>query len=460
MATRILVVDDSPTIRTVVSTILERNGYDPKIAIDGQDAYDALASGEVKADLVLTDFVMPRLNGYQLCRALRDNAELTNMPVVLMSAKADRIRDQFVQQTGALDAITKPFDAQALVAVIENALRRVNTVRASVERLSSAAPVEATDTKSEPDLLARTDTVEIAAKAVPSARDVAKRLASVVMSTLASLPEVISSEDVSKALEDKLAGDGVLESVGSAADVALSGDLGVVPMGAVLQLLQAENQTGVLVCRHGSAEVRAAFREGLINLVESSGAGAEFRLGRFFVEEGILKPEEIEAFMSTSERGGAKRQPLGMALLAAGKIVEPQLRSALTQQSNELLYEVLRWPSGRFELRREPASPLATNARLGMPVASAVMEGFRRVDEWRAIERSIGSFDSVLLRDDAAFGSLEVAALPAKEKAVLDAAQGDKTVREIVSASNLSSFDACRILAQFLEARVLRRRAG
>jgi CheY-like chemotaxis protein len=67
MATRILVVDDSPTIRTVVSTILERNGYEPMIASDGQDAYDALSSGEVKADLLLVDFAMPRMNGYQLC---------------------------------------------------------------------------------------------------------------------------------------------------------------------------------------------------------------------------------------------------------------------------------------------------------------------------------------------------------------------------------------------------------
>src|SRR5262245_37870480 len=112
MPTRILVVDDSPTIRTVVSTILERNGYDPKVAFDGQDAYDALASGEVTADLVLVDFVMPNMNGYQFCRALRENADLTTTPVVLMSAKADRIRDHFVEETGALDAITKPFDAQ------------------------------------------------------------------------------------------------------------------------------------------------------------------------------------------------------------------------------------------------------------------------------------------------------------------------------------------------------------
>jgi hypothetical protein len=95
-----------------------------------------------------------------------------------------------------------------------------------------------------------------------------------------------------------------------------------------------------------------------------------------------------------------------------------------------------------------------------MPVASAVMEGFRRVDEWRMLERTLGSFDAVLVRDDSAFGTLDVASLPPREKAVLDAVDGERTVRAIVTASHLSSFDACRILVQFLEARVLRRRAS
>jgi len=146
--------------------------------------------------------------------------------------------------------------------------------------------------------------------------------------------------------------------------------------------------------------------------------------------------------------------------LALGKITESQLRSALTRQSSELLYEVLRWQSGRFELRRELPSELADSARLGMPVASAVMEGFRRVDEWRVLERTIGDFESVLLRDDAAFGTLDVASLPQRERIVLDAVDGERSVRAIIAASHLSSFDACRILVQLMEARVLRRRTN
>src|SRR6516162_2067846 len=128
MAARILVVDDSSTIRKVVCSILDRHGFDVVPAADGASALDILSRGEgeerQKFDLILLDFIMPRMNGFQFCRALRNREDLRKMPVLLMSAKSERIREQFVQQTGAVDAITKPFDAQALVAVIEGALTK------------------------------------------------------------------------------------------------------------------------------------------------------------------------------------------------------------------------------------------------------------------------------------------------------------------------------------------------
>jgi DNA-binding response OmpR family regulator len=538
MTSRILVVDDSPTIRRVVSAILERHGYEAALASDGEDAMNALQSGEVKVDLVLLDFVMPRMNGYQFCRALRSDVELSMMPVVLMSAKSDRIRDQFVQQTGAIDAITKPFDAQALVAVVENALRRVNSGRASSARLPD---LDAEEPVSAP--------IEFETRRTHVAQIVATKLAHIVTRTLADKPGSTPGE-LAAALTERLAKDALLEMVEAVRDLerggapggsVLSGDLGVVPIGAVLQLLQVENQTGVLVCRSGTADVVATFRSGLIDLVQSSGAGDEFRLGRYFVEEGIVTPKQIDDVMQRvrAEQGRAhdtskdahqhdseaprsrvnvrnevppalasdpiisvkgpdtvrddeqtrvtlpglpqsggirvstvpgsappptdvdpKRRLLGAALLAFGKITESQLRTALTRQSSELLYEVLRWSKGRFDFRAEPASDVVESAQLGLPVASVVMEGFRRVDEWRVLERTLGSFDAVLVRDALALGPIDMGTLPPKEKVVLDAVDGERTVRAIIAASHLSSFDACRVLVQFLEARVLRRRAS
>ncbi|MBX3229878.1 MAG: response regulator [Labilithrix sp.] len=486
MATRILVVDDSPTIRHIVSTLLERNGYEPQVASDGEDAYEALASGEVEADLVLLDFVMPRMNGFQFCRALRANERLAKTPVVLMSAKGDKIRDQFVEQTGALDAITKPFDAQALVAVVENALRKLANQRSSVERLPD---FEADDLASTDERPLRREP-ELTTRRTHVAQVIAQKLAAIAARAAMDRPEIVGRPAFTDAIVERLSNEAIVEMIETIGDLdrdeaggaLLAGDLGIVPIGAVLQLLQAESQTGVLVCKRDAFEVRATFREGEIDLVQSSGAGDEFRLGRFFVEEGILEPreieemtartvvpaepllptstEEVEAPRSTVQpKESQKPVPLGMALMKAGKVDAEQLERALTRQSSELLYEVLRWSYGRFELRREAPSELAQNARLGMPVASVVMEGFRRVDEWRAIERSLGSFDTVLLRDDAAFGRLDKASLPPRERQVLDAVDGERTVRAIAAAGFMSTFDVCRIVVQFLEARVLRRRA-
>jgi DNA-binding response OmpR family regulator len=503
MASRILVVDDSPTIRRVVSAILERNGYEPTLAADGQDAMNALSSGEVKADLILLDFVMPRMNGYQFCRALRDNAELAMTPVVLMSAKGDRIRDQFVQQTGAIDAITKPFDAQALVAVVENALRRLSTqTRVSSQKLPEL---------DEPDESTTAEVVEFETRRTRVAQIVAQKLAATLTKTMDDSARAPGT-DLTKALAVRLEQEGIVEMIEAVRNLettemapALEGDLAALPIGAILQLLQTESQSGTLVCKGPDATISATFRAGLVDVVQSSGASDEFRLGRYFVEQGMATPADIDDILRgptdeplpqssvhirqdagsspavsvvpatvredpharlTMPQSGPAPEPfsvkprlLGAALLETKKITEAELKAALSQQSSELLYDVLRWSKGRFEFRREPASAVAENARLGLPVAALVMEGFRRVDEWRVLEKTLGSFDAVLVREDLALGKLDAAELPERERRMLDLVDGERTVRQLIAGSHMSSFDACRVLVQFLEARVLRRRA-
>ncbi len=108
----------------------------------------------------------------------------------------------------------------------------------------------------------------------------------------------------------------------------------------------------------------------------------------------------------------------------------------------------------------EPLPALAASARLGLPVASVVMEGFRRVDEWRVVEASLGSFDAVLLADSAAVDALGVERLAKPEQRLLEMIDGERSVREIVAHSHMSSFDACKILFSLLEARLVRRRAA
>jgi len=420
----------------------------------------------------------------------------------------------------------------------------MNQGRLSQGRLPDMEDVEAlpTSTKSLPGL----DAEQMRMRA---AMQVGARIGAAVAPLLAKLPPGASGDraQIASAITNGMSFDTVRELMRGLRDVdvgegtlALSGDIGVIPIGAVLQMLQVEAQTGLITVSNGKSEVTITMRAGLIDLVQSRGAGDEFRLGRFLVEEGLVTPEEIDALLKdhprprerslevegsrmltddvsaparasqdrisangdrisasgersalTGERlsgpgdrrssvpphaGGttprdgvrAPRLLLGDVLVQSGRVSPEQLRSALARQSSELVYEVLRWPRGQFEFRAQPSHALALKAQLGLPVASVVMEGFRRVDEWRLVEAGLGSFESVLVRDPMALemlpqGGIEVTVsggLSRQERVVLGAIDGERTVREIIAASHMSSFDACRILMQFLEARLVRRRQG
>jgi CheY-like chemotaxis protein len=127
MPGRVLVVDDSATVRKIVRAVLEEAGYEVSDAPDGQQALEIIQRHPF--DLCLVDFVMPRLNGYQFAQAVRSIAHLRTLPIVLMSAKADQIGERFMRQTAAIDAITKPFPPDAILAVVAHALGRKDTSR-------------------------------------------------------------------------------------------------------------------------------------------------------------------------------------------------------------------------------------------------------------------------------------------------------------------------------------------
>jgi hypothetical protein len=82
------------------------------------------------------------------------------------------------------------------------------------------------------------------------------------------------------------------------------------------------------------------------------------------------------------------------------------------------------------------------------------------VDEWRLVETGLGSFESVLQQDPAAVESIDIDRLATAEQRLLKMVDGERTIREIIEQSHMSSFEACKILFQVLEARLVRRRAA
>ncbi|MEJ7735732.1 MAG: response regulator [Polyangiaceae bacterium] len=453
---RVLVVDDSPTILKVVSAILARHGYEPTTARDGLAGIELVKKGH-KYDLILLDFVMPRMNGYQFCRELRSNPAHRSLPVVLMSAKGDKIRGQFVQQTGAVDAITKPFDARALVAVIEGALSKTAEGR--------ARPVPEGDTMPEEDTIAdsvpRPSVVPRQMRqraAIELAQQIANAVAPAVMAlteeeraneaaVIATIARTMNGEVVSS-LATTLR-DYELEG----AREVMSGDIGAIPLAEILQVLQMQRQTGVLRVTNARTAITLSLRQGLVDLVQSRGAADEFRLGRYFLEKGLLSRERLDTILK--ERGDPGQVLLGELLVTSGAVGREDLVDALCRQSSELVYDLMRWPYGRFSFTKEAFRPEVEQARLGLGVSGLVLEGFRRVDEWRLMEGTI-HFDQVVYVDRSALETVGLEKLTRTEKLVLEAVDGARTVSEVIKASAVGSFDAIKALYQFLQSRVLR----
>jgi CheY-like chemotaxis protein len=455
MAGTVLVVDDSPTIRKVVVQQLKARGYDAVTATDGAMALGILQRESI--DVVLMDFVLPGINGIQVCRALKANPATSHIPVVLMSAKADKIRRQALQQSGASDAITKPFDPLALHAVIEQALLRPR------REARSEAPESASEHALD---LAR---VENAPNAETRDREIASLFAKSVSRLLLpkfaatgvpSDPAALESALLESLTPDNLkAFAGLLGLLHSRRDstAVLAGDLGFISIAEVMQMLELQRQTGVLKITYGDQEIALFFGEGRIDMAKSSNLPASFLLGRFLVEDTVVDRKRLETLLNEPD---AASRLLGETLVERNLANEHQIRDALRRQTSELVYEAVRWKNGRFMFHVGQSSPEATLAHLGLAPGALLMEGFRRVDEWQLIEGSF-QFDDVLSPDRVAIERLgDRSDLTAQEELVLAAVNGQRSVREIVDEVDASTFDVCKSLHQFLNSGLIRRKSA
>ena len=123
-ARTILVVDDSPTVRKLIAIKLEKEGHRVVPAVDGKDALAKL--NDVMPDLILTDITMPRMDGYQFCKLVRSDETTKHVPVIMLSGKDgffDKVRGRMA---GSTAYITKPFEPETLLKVVNDYCRSAN----------------------------------------------------------------------------------------------------------------------------------------------------------------------------------------------------------------------------------------------------------------------------------------------------------------------------------------------
>ena len=123
----VLVVDDDPDIRELITWKLSQAGYTTLAAADGEAGLTAAIAGDNEGrvpDLILVDWMMPKMTGIEVCRALRDNPVTARIPIILLTAKAQEAEVERGFAAGVDDYIVKPFSPREMLGRIQAVLAR------------------------------------------------------------------------------------------------------------------------------------------------------------------------------------------------------------------------------------------------------------------------------------------------------------------------------------------------
>lgn len=128
MSKKILIVDDEKAIVDILSHNLKREGYETLQAYDGEEAIEKMK--EEKPDLVLLDVMLPKMDGFSVCKIIR---QTTNIPIIMVTAKEDVVDKVIGLELGADDYIAKPFSVREVVARVKANLRKWDGIEASIK---------------------------------------------------------------------------------------------------------------------------------------------------------------------------------------------------------------------------------------------------------------------------------------------------------------------------------------
>ncbi len=218
--------------------------------------------------------------------------------------------------------------------------------------------------------------------------------------------------------------------------MGITGNLKTMELAELLQWLSQGRKTGTLYLNNGDVEKRIFFDEGTI--VSSAASDPKEYLGHFLVSHGFIDELTLAKAMEMQEDN---RMLLGKILLTIGAISEEDLNRMLRLKAEESIYEIFTWEEADFRFV-DDESPRYQMVKLELSVTGLVLEGHRRVDEWKRIQDRIVSPQAVPV----AIGELRTDQPDPGVSNILSMVNDDRTIQEIALQTHSSEFHVCRVL--------------
>jgi len=421
---KILDIDDSPTVQRLIEMILTTQGYQVVLASDGEEGV-AKARSERPA-VILVDFVMPKMNGFQVCKALKDDPEFRDTPIILVTSKGDKVGSKFVDVLGITEYFTKPFQPEELLAKIREVIDKRNQAPSPV-KTPAPAPRPAAASLGPPTAPGN---IEAMVRSI-----VEQALNEFVQKTL---PEMIQK---------------AIAKIQPGAGAGIQGNLASVPIVEVMQMLGLQRQTGKLVINHAGDSIEVYFKNGAVVFASphSGGSGT-------VVEELLRKSCKIEenSLRHVLRIAEMTSRPIDSILDQEKMFNLKTFSECLRRHTESAVYKVIAWKQGEFFFEKA-AGPSFSNP-IQLKVDDLLIEGARRADEWGLIQQKIPDFDLVFEPMIGNADELSTRGMSDIDMKVFSLINGRRSIQEIIDLLNLSEFDVGKSMFILLSVNLIRKK--
>lgn len=229
------------------------------------------------------------------------------------------------------------------------------------------------------------------------------------------------------------------------ASVELRGDLEMLSVPDLLQLISSCRKTGTLMVYNSHEQKSLSFRNGKIISAACLDRDRKNKLGYLLVKRGLISEGERTRALRICEKDRSMR--LGQALTANGVLTNDDLAEVLKVQAEEIVYSMIAYPEGRFEFAGyDEGAQMESENGFVLDVMSLVMEGVRREDEWNRMREIIPSLEMVVDFIPDQDRAVDTARMNQHEKEIVDQIDGHRTLSEICAQSHLVDFEVCTLV--------------
>ena len=425
---KILDIDDSPTVQRLIEMILTTQGYQVILASDGEEGV-AKARSE-QPEVILVDFVMPKMNGFQVCKTLKEDPKFKDTPIILVTSKGDKVGSKFVDVLGITEYFAKPFQPEELLAKIREVIDKKKKIAPPVVGNTPVREIRQPLTQG-PGVQAAQGVVE-----------------SMVRSIVEQVLNDFVQNDLPKMIQKELA------MIRPGASPGIQGNLGSVPIVEVMQMLGLQRQTGKLVINRAGDAVAIYFKDGMVVFSSSKGNGSGTAALEGLLRKGCkLKEDGLRHVLRIAEMTS---QPID-SILAQEKILNAQtFVECLRRYTESGVYKVMTWKQGDFFF--EKASPPLFANPVQLKVDDLLLEGARRADEWGLIQQKIPDFSIVFEPMIGNADELATRGMSDADMQTFSLVNGQRTIQEIIDQLSLSEFEVAKSMFILLSVNLIRKK--